>query len=99
MKAIANQYMQVQPDLRVAQCDLVKVTNEVGALMYKYVYWIIKTPDTTYKISDPAEHHRIVKAMNTPNTRFVRINDDLVNILHISSIIKKSGFYSIEEKP
>ena len=97
-KDLAQPFVEISKDLVIDQKHLVRYTNQAGVEMWQYVYWVVKTRDGSYKVGDPADYKRIIATMNRPNTRFVKIGEDLVNIMAIDSITKKTGYKKIEEE-
>lgn len=96
-KDLAQPCVVVAKDLVIDQRHLVRHINQAGVEMWQYVYWVVKTRDGTYKVSDPDDYKRIVATMNRAGVRFVKIGEDLVNIMSIDSITKKTGYKKIEE--
>lgn len=75
-----------------------EIVNEVGIRMLKYKYWVVKTKNAEYKITNPDEHNRIVKALCRYDVRFVHINGDMVNVIFIENIIEKTGYREIKKE-
>ena len=73
-----------------------KTTNRAGVEMWKYKYWKIEANEV-YRVSEPDEYQRIVKALANPDVRFVYIGKDFVNINQIKTIKEKVGYKRIEK--
>lgn len=89
--------IEVKYNLMIDRKYMTEVTNDAGVKMLKYKYQIMITQEKDYNISDPQEYIRIAKALNSPNVRFVKINNDLVNINTIRILKEKVGYISLKE--
>ena len=87
----------VMEGLYIDRKDMRPITNKAGVKMLKYKYQWIKTKNSEYRIGDPQSYSRIAKALNSPNIRFVKIDNDLVNIATIEIIKEKTGCISLEK--
>ena len=86
-----------EPPLEIRRGLMEEYTNEAGVKMLKYRYWRVTTKHDVFCITEPEEHQRILKAMNNPEVRFVKIDSIYVNISYIAQIEEKVGYKKVEE--
>ena len=81
----------------IDQSLVVPYKNRAGLNMLKYIYWIVITQKelAEYKILSRQEYTRIVKALNNPATRFIKIDNDLISINAIQAIVNRVGYKDI----
>lgn len=93
-----KQFIKIDGDLVVAKKDMIPHINSMGVKQLKYKYCIIKTSEGEYKIGDPKEYARIVKALNSPEVKFVKVKNNLINLNCIRIIKEKIGYMSLQTK-
>lgn len=89
--------IKIKEDLIIDRKHTTEIINDAGIRMLKYKYQLVMTKNGRYKIGDPQEYLRIAKALNSPNVRFIKINNDLVNISTIEVLKEQVGYISLKE--
>ena len=71
------------------------VTNAAGFIFVEYKYYRVKTRDAEYRIYDRDEYNRIVTAIHNPDVRFIKINNNLVNVTVIEAVEEHVGCHQL----
>ena len=93
---ISESWVDASP-LKIRRSLMVECKSASGVKMLKYKYWKVITKTDTYGITEPEDYKRILKAINSADIQFVKIDNDVVNKATINSIKEVIGFKSLEE--
>jgi hypothetical protein len=75
-----------------------QVIGRLKTPMLEIKYWIIKTRNNTYRIGNPDEYIKLIRSLNSQSVRFVKLENDLVNINQIEYVGQKLIYKDIKKK-